>query len=73
MYGIRYPDGDIDLYHDLRKLKEDLAWVHEMFASGHAVFEGAEPVVQVGTNPGDLQWETFEDARVEIPAWWWVE
>lgn len=71
MYGIRYDDGDIDLYSDLRELRDDLIWSREQAETNPRLFGGAEPVVQVGTNPDDLQWETFEDARVEIPAVWW--
>ena len=71
MYGIRYYDGDIDLYSNLRELRDDLVWIREAAETNPRLFGGAEPVVRVGTNPADYQWETFEDARVEIPNWWW--
>lgn len=71
MYGIMYPDGDIDLCYYLEELREELLWVRAKEAEGYSSFAGAEPVVRVGTNPDDYQWETFEDARVEIPAVWW--
>lgn len=71
MYGIRYANGEVDnLSYDLRFLMEDYLWSIDSSRRGSVVFDGATPVVQVGTNPDDLQWETFSDAHVEIPDAW---
>lgn len=72
MYGLMFPDGSVDFWtSDLDELRDDLHWV-KWCAKTDSDYEDAEPVVQVGTSSADMQWETFEDARIEIPDWWWA-
>ena len=73
MYGLRFSEGDIDyVTNDLGELRDDLRYVREQATVEPSLFAGAVPVVQVGTSSADMQWETFEDARIEIPDWWYT-
>lgn len=72
MYGLLFSDGSVNLWtSDLGELRDDLRWA-KACADTDPDFVGVEPVVRVGTNHGDAQWETFENARIEIPDWWWA-
>lgn len=68
MLAIRYPDGHLDHCADLAEVEEALAWAREQAKTDPELFSGAVPVIKVGTNPEDYQWETFEDAPLEVEA-----
>jgi len=71
MYGLLFPDGSVDFQtSDLGELRKDLRWARSV-ATFYSEYVDLEPVVQVGTSYADASWETFEDARIEIPDWWW--
>jgi len=72
MYGLQFQSGEVDFVtSDLGELRKDLRQMRRA-AQFYSEYAGLVPVVQVGTNPADVQWETFEDARIEIPDWWWA-